>query len=97
MVLSLGITHLLKGVARVIGNHEKPQRYRIHLLWELYTLLLLLGSWWWEYRLGAIRQWHLGSYLFIIFYITCFYLLCIMLMPSPPHHCAFLPHRNHST
>ncbi len=82
VVLSLGITHLLKGVARVIGNHEKPLRYWIHLLWVLYTLLLLVGFWWWEYRLGAIRQWHFGSYLFIIFYITCFYLLCIMLMPE---------------
>lgn len=82
MVLSLGITHLLKGVAKVIGNHQKPPIYWIHLLWVLYTLILLIGFWWWEYRLNTIKEWHFGSYLFIIFYITCFYMLCIILMPD---------------
>ncbi len=82
MVLSLGLAHLLKGVARMIERPSKPGIYPVHLLWVFYTFMLLIDFWWWEYRLGAAAKWYFASYLFVVFYITCFYLLCSLLIPD---------------
>lgn len=82
MILSLGIAHLLKGIARMIERPNKPPLYCIHLLWVFYTFMLLIDFWWWEYRLGAAVRWHFASYIFVISYIGCFYLLCSLLIPD---------------
>lgn len=82
IILGLGITTLLKGVASVIGH---PQRYRwswIHMTWVVWALISIVTFWWWEFRLGNVATWTFGSYLFVITYCSCFFLLSALLFPD---------------
>jgi len=82
MILSLGVAHLLKGIAKLIEHPSRTKPYAVHLLWVLYTFLLLINFWWWEFRLGKIVQWTFGTYVFVILYITVYYIICSLLFPE---------------
>ena len=82
ILLGLGITTLLKGIASII---EHPGRYQwswIHMGWVGWALLTVVTFWWWEYRLAEVTHWTFESYLFIITYCSSFYLLAVLLFPA---------------
>lgn len=85
MVVGLGITRLLSGVARVV---QHPRRYPpsgVHLAWVAATLLYLVHFWWWEFGLYQISAWNFATYLFIIGYAIALFLLCALLFPDDLH------------
>jgi phosphoglycerol transferase MdoB-like AlkP superfamily enzyme len=82
MILSLGIAHLLKGVAKLIEHPTRSKPYWIHLLWVGYVFLLLVHFWWWEFRLSHITEWNFLTYFYIISYIVLFYIICSLLFPD---------------
>ena len=66
MVIGLGITRMLAGIA---GFIQHPGRYRVsllHMLWVGSILLELVLFWWWEFGLSRIPVWSFGAYLFLI-------------------------------
>jgi hypothetical protein len=82
IILGLGITTLLKGVASIVVH---PGRYRwswIHLGWAAWTLITVVTFWWWEFHLGSVTRWTFESYLFVIAYCSSFYLLAALLFPD---------------
>jgi hypothetical protein len=82
IVLGLGITTLLRGIASII---EHPRRYHwswIHMSWVAWALVTVVTFWWWEYRLLAVPRWTFESYLFVITYCSSFYVLAVLLFPS---------------
>jgi hypothetical protein len=82
IVLGLGITTLLRGIASII---EHPRRYHwswIHMSWVAWALVTVVTFWWWEYRLATVTRWTFESYLFVITYCSSFYLLAVLLFPS---------------
>ncbi|UIJ45125.1 hypothetical protein LZK98_19095 [Sphingomonas cannabina] len=82
IILGLGITTLLKGVAAIIVH---PKRYRwswIHMSWVVWTLVSIVTFWWWEFRLAEVARWTFGSYLFVIAYCSCFFMLSALLFPE---------------
>lgn len=81
-ILSLSIAHLLKGVAKIIEHPGRNKPYWVHLLWAFFVFLQLIYFWWWEFNLERIREWTFLSYIFIIFYIILFYVLCSLLFPD---------------
>ncbi|MGO4170971.1 hypothetical protein [Bosea sp. TAF32] len=82
MVIGLGITRMLTGIASFI---QHPDRYRLsllHLLWVGSILLELVLFWWWEFGLSRIPAWSFGIYLFLIGYAVVLYLLAALLFPD---------------
>jgi len=82
IVLGLGITTLLRGIASII---EHPRRYHwswIHMSWVAWALVTVVTFWWWEYRLAGVARWTFESYLFVITYCSSFYLLAVLLFPG---------------
>jgi hypothetical protein len=82
IILGLGITTLLKGLALIVVH---PGRYRwswIHLTWMAWALVSVVTYWWWEFRLGSVGRWTFESYLFVIAYCSSFYLLSALLFPD---------------
>jgi hypothetical protein len=82
IILGLGITTLLKGVASIIGH---PQRYKwswIHMTWVVWALVSIVTYWWWEFRLIEVSAWTFGSYLFVITYCSSFFMLSALLFPD---------------
>ena len=52
IILGLGISRLLSGVARIVQHPKEYKVYWVHLLWALFLFLYLIHFWWWEYRLA---------------------------------------------
>ena len=82
MVIGLGITRMLAGIA---GFIQHPGRYRVsllHMLWVGSILLELVLFWWWEFGLSRIPVWSFGAYLFLIGYAVVLYLISALLFPD---------------
>ena len=82
IIIGLGITHLLQGVARLIQQPGEAHVYWVHLAWVLYTFTQTIFWWWFEFRLGAVGVWTFQLYLFVVFYAVLIYLQCALLFPS---------------
>jgi hypothetical protein len=82
MVIGLGITRMLAGIA---GFIQHPGRHRVsllHMLWVGSILLELVLFWWWEFGLSRIPVWSFGVYLFLIGYAVVLYLISALLFPD---------------
>lgn len=82
MVIGLGITRTLAGVA---GFIQHPGRYRLsllHMLWVGSILLELVLFWWWEFPLSRMPVWSFEVFLFLIGYAVVLYLLAALLFPD---------------
>lgn len=82
MVVGLGITRLLTGLARLI---QHPKRYRlsaIHLLWVFSLLVELALFWWWEFALSRLPGLTFSTFIFLIVYALTLFLLCALLFPD---------------
>jgi hypothetical protein len=82
IIVGLGITHLLQGIARLIQHPEQGRPYWVHLVWVFYMFMLAVFWWWWEFRLELLDLWTFQVYVFVIFYAVAVYLLCAMLFPQ---------------
>ena len=50
IIIGLGITHLLRGVAGLIQHPDQHRIYWVHLVWVGYLFFTLIFWWWWERR-----------------------------------------------
>jgi hypothetical protein len=82
MVVGLGMTRLLSGVARIVQHPKGYKLYATHLAWVASVLLMLMHFWWWEFGLFAIERWTFGTYLFIVSYAVLLFLLSALLFPD---------------
>jgi hypothetical protein len=79
IILGLGISPLLSGVARIVQHPKQFKVYWVHLLWALFVFLYLIHFWRWEFRLQTIQQWTFPLYFSIAMYAVLLFLLCVPL------------------
>ena len=82
MVVGLGITRLLMGVAGLIQHPDRARLSAIHLLWALSVLIELVLFWWWEFALYEISDWSFGIFAFLIGYAVLLFLMAALLFPD---------------
>jgi len=82
MIVGLGLTHLLRHVARIVDHPKQTRVYWVHLVWVLFVFVYLLHFWWWEFRLSALTPWTFEIYLFVALYALLLYLLCVFILPD---------------
>jgi hypothetical protein len=82
ILLGLGVSQLLSGVAQIVQHPKAYKVYWVHLLWALFLFLYLIHFWWWECRLQAIQQWTFPLYFFIAMYAVVMFLMCVLLFPE---------------
>ncbi len=82
MVIGLGVTRLLSGVARIVQHPKRDRLYAVHLAWVASLLLALVHFWWWEFGLFQVEAWTFGVYAFLIGYSIILFLLCAFLFPE---------------
>lgn len=82
MVIGLGLTRLLSGVARIVQHPAQYRLYAVHLAWVASVMLTLVHFWWWEFGLYQIQVWTFGTYAFIVSYAIVLFLLCALLFPD---------------
>ena len=82
MVIGLGVTRLLSGLARIVQHPRQYPLDPVHLAWVASLLLTLIHFWWWEFGLFGIRHWTFAIYFFIVLYAVTLFLLCALLFPD---------------
>jgi hypothetical protein len=82
MVIGLGITRLLTGVAGFIQHPQRAKPYPVHLFWVASLLLELVEFWWWQFKLFDVSDWSFLTFCFIIAYSIILYLIAALLFPD---------------
>jgi hypothetical protein len=82
MVVGLGITRLLMGVAGLVQHPDRARISLLHLLWVFSVLLELVLFWWWEFALYEITDWSFGIFAFLILYAVTLFLMAALLFPD---------------
>jgi hypothetical protein len=81
VIIGLGVTHLLTGVAGIVQHPDRPKIYWVHLMWVAATFLRAIFWWWFEFAFSG-ATWTFGLYFFVLGYALLIYLWCALLFPK---------------
>ena len=81
IILGLGITQVVTGVADIIHQWERVKLYWPHMLWIVFVFFLHVEEWWVIYDLRQIETWELSVFLFVILYPINLFILARILFP----------------
>ena len=81
IVVGLGVTHVLYGLARVINGRMQQRVAMLHLVWTANVLLILLLNWWTLFLWVDYGAWSFDIYLLLISWGIALYMLTIPLYP----------------
>lgn len=82
IILGLGITTILTGVAELIKHTRPVTLYAPYIIWILLIFVLHIQDWWVSYRLMEEKVWTLPLFLLIILYPINLYILAHLLFPA---------------
>src|SRR5688572_25096937 len=82
IILGLGITTILTGIANFIKYPPAERFYLPYAIWILLVFVLHIHEWWESYSLKSLETWKLPVFLFIILYPIALYILAHLLFPS---------------
>lgn len=81
IVIGLGVTHLLYGVARIIHNRDRVELDVLHMVWTANVLLLILLNWWILFLWADHSHWSFSIYLLLMTWGIALYMLAVVLYP----------------
>jgi hypothetical protein len=82
IILGLGITTILTGIANFIKHPPAERFYVPYGIWIVLVFVLHIHEWWESYSLKSLEAWKLPVFLFIILYPIALYILAHLLFPS---------------
>lgn len=82
IIIGLGITTVLTGVAELIKHRSFTRLYPPYLIWIILVFVMHIHEWWESYSLKSITEWKLLTFLFVILYPIGLYILAHLLFPS---------------
>jgi hypothetical protein len=82
VIIGLGVTQLLQGVATIIQHPERKRAYWVHLIWVAFIFFNTVFWWWWQFGYGGVETWTFQLYLFVMLYAVVMYINCAMLIPA---------------
>ncbi|GHN03185.1 hypothetical protein WSM22_46740 [Cytophagales bacterium WSM2-2] len=81
IILGLGVTQILTGIADLVHQKERVKVYWPHTVWVLLALILHVQEWWVIFELRTFERWRLPTFLFIMLYPTVLFILARLLFP----------------
>jgi hypothetical protein len=81
IILGLGVTQILTGIADLVHQNERIKVYWPHLIWILLTLVLHVQEWWVTFELRSYGPWRLPVFLFVLLYPVVLFILARLLFP----------------
>lgn len=81
IILGLGISQLVTGVADIVHQWDRVKLYWPHMLWIGFIFFLHIQDWWSLYDLRNLTSWHLHTFLFTILYPINLFILARILFP----------------
>ncbi len=90
VILGLALTHILRGLARLLQLRSQCRTYVPHLMWSFNIILNVLGAWWGMFWWRNLAEWTFDWFLFISLYATVQFVWSYMLYPPEvPAHIDF--------
>src|SRR5579872_4509431 len=81
IILGLGVTQILTGIADLVHQNERVKIYSPHLVWVFLVLVLHVQEWWVTFQLRSYGPWRLPVFLFILLYPVVLFILARLLFP----------------
>ena len=82
IVVGLGISHLLAGVARLVRHRGRTRFYLPTLLWLATLLLVFIQIWWAMFEARVIEVWTFYDFVLVLAIPAEVYLLAYLLLPE---------------
>ncbi len=84
IILGLGITQIMTGLADLVHQWGKVKLYWPHLIWIVLVFVLHIQDWWDTYNLQTFQPWRLPTFLFFSLYPVNLFILARILFPFNP-------------
>ncbi|HQQ82087.1 MAG TPA: hypothetical protein PK059_02805 [Cyclobacteriaceae bacterium] len=84
IILGLGITQIMMGLADLVHQWNKVKFYWPHLIWIMLVFVLHIQDWWDTYNLRGFEPWRLPTFLFFSLYPVNLFVLARILFPFQP-------------
>lgn len=82
IILGMGITQIVTGVADLVHQWERVKIYWPHLLWIILVFFLHIQDWWATYELRHFESFRLPTFLFVLLYPINLFILARILFPA---------------
>jgi hypothetical protein len=81
IVIGLGLTHLLAGLARAFYARELRKMDAVHVAWTLQTFFVVVLNWWVFLLWRDFALWTFATFFTVVLWTTSMYMLAVILYP----------------
>ncbi|HTH54834.1 MAG TPA: hypothetical protein VL728_02230 [Cyclobacteriaceae bacterium] len=81
IILGLGVTQILTGIADLVHQSDRVKVYWPHLVWVLLVLVLHVQEWYITFELRSFTAWRLPVFLFVLLYPVVLFITARLLFP----------------
>src|SRR5689334_16712007 len=81
IILGLGVTQILTGIADLVHQSGRVKVYWPHLVWVLLVLVLHVLEWYITFDLRTFNAWRLPVFLFVLLYPIVLFVTARLLFP----------------
>ncbi len=81
IILGMGITQIVTGVADIVHQWHRVKIYWPHVLWIILVFFLHIDEWWSTYELRQFDSLRLPTFLFVLLYPINLFILARILFP----------------
>jgi hypothetical protein len=84
IVLGLGITNILSGMAALVRERERIQMYWPVPIWMFTLFLAHIQMWWAMFALTEVKEWNFATFLAVLLQPTSLFLTSALIVPRLP-------------
>ena len=81
IILGMGITQIVTGVADLVHQWHRVKIYWPHVLWIILVFFLQIDEWWATYELRQFESLRLPTFLFVLLYPINLFIMARILFP----------------
>ena len=81
VILGLSLTHLLRGLSKLIHMRRTIKPYWVQIVWTVNILVYVLAIWWGMFWWNKLESWSIEEFFAIAAYCSVLFMLSSMLYP----------------
>jgi hypothetical protein len=82
VIFGLALTHLLRGLGRLIQMRHETRSYWVHIVWTINVVIFVLAVWWGMYWWKGLQDWTFGWFFFVSGYAIAIFMWAYSLYPT---------------
>ena len=81
VIMGLGVTHILAGLAKTIHNRKTITLFWVHSLWAINVLIYIVIIWWGMFWWSSQQEWSFFQFLLLVLYAIALFFSASLLFP----------------